>query len=71
MWLPSNSDVKVQQEQREKMAVMSFLVDLPSEFETAKSQILASSEITSLHETFSRVLCMEVNLFIRIFHPVP
>ncbi|RVW25326.1 hypothetical protein CK203_116037 [Vitis vinifera] len=41
------------------MAVMSFLVGLPSEFETAKSQILSSSEIGSLQEVFSRILRTE------------
>ena len=51
--------VKVQQAQREQMAVMSFLADLPPEFETVKSQILSSSEIFSLHDTFTRVLRTE------------
>ena len=41
------------------MAVMSFLAGLPSEFETAKSQILSSSEIFSLHDTFIQVLHIE------------
>ena len=57
--LPFSTDIKVQQTQREKMAVMSFLVGLPSEFETAKSQILSSSEIGSLQEVFSRILRTE------------
>ncbi|XP_058002771.1 uncharacterized protein LOC131179885 [Hevea brasiliensis] len=57
--LPFSSDVKVQQAQREQLAVMSFLAGLPSEYETAKSQILSSSEISSLHETFTRVLRTE------------
>ena len=38
------------------MVVMSFLSGLPSEFETAKSQILSGSDIGSLQEVFSRVL---------------
>ncbi|XP_073158713.1 uncharacterized protein [Henckelia pumila] len=59
MLLPFSADVKEQQNQREKMAVMSFLVGLPHEFETAKSQILSSSEISSLQDTFSRVLRTE------------
>ncbi|RVW68673.1 Retrovirus-related Pol polyprotein from transposon 17.6 [Vitis vinifera] len=42
-----------------KMAVMSFLSGLPSEFETAKSQILSGSDIGSLQEVFSRVLRTE------------
>ena len=41
--LPFRPDVTVQQSQREKMAVMSFLAGLPSEYETAKSQILSGS----------------------------
>ena len=37
MLLPFSTDITVQQMQREKMAVMSFLAGLPSEFEIAKS----------------------------------
>ena len=48
MLLPFSTDIKVQQTQREQMAIMSFLSGLPSEFETAKSQILSSSEVISL-----------------------
>ncbi|WMV16342.1 hypothetical protein MTR67_009727 [Solanum verrucosum] len=59
MLLPFSTDIKVQQAQREQMAVMSFLAGLPTEFETAKSQILASSEITSLNDVFSWVLRTE------------
>ncbi|KAJ9188921.1 hypothetical protein P3X46_000271 [Hevea brasiliensis] len=54
-----SSDVKVQQAQREQLAFMSFLAGLPSEYKTAKSQILSSSKIFSLHETFTRVLRTE------------
>ena len=57
--LPFSTDIKAQQTQREKMAVMSFLAGLPSEFEIAKSQILSNSEIGSLQEVFSRILCTE------------
>lgn len=59
--LPFSPDITVQHAQREKMAVMSFLAGLPSEFETAKSQILilTDSHISSLEETFSRVLRTE------------
>ncbi|XP_057996481.1 uncharacterized protein LOC131175824 [Hevea brasiliensis] len=57
--LPFSHDVKVQQAQLEQMAVMSFLAGLPSEYETVKSQILSSSEIFSLHDTFTRVLRIE------------
>ncbi len=61
--MPFNPDVKVQQAQRQQMAVMSFLASLPLEFETAKSQILSGSEISSLHDTFSRVLRTEAPQF--------
>ncbi|XP_044508561.1 uncharacterized protein LOC123227575 [Mangifera indica] len=59
MLLPFSPDMKVQQAQREQMAIMSFLAGLPSEFETAKSQIFASLEISSLYDTFTRVLRTE------------
>ncbi|KAK3015718.1 hypothetical protein RJ639_005918 [Escallonia herrerae] len=57
--LPYSSDIKVQQAQREQMAVVSFLGALPPEFDTAKSQILSGTAITSLQEVFSRVLRTE------------
>ncbi|RVX21101.1 Retrovirus-related Pol polyprotein from transposon TNT 1-94 [Vitis vinifera] len=57
--MPFSPDIRVQQAQREQMAVMSFLSGLPSEFETAKSQILSGSDIGSLQEVFSRVLRTE------------
>ncbi|KAK3025395.1 hypothetical protein RJ639_044650 [Escallonia herrerae] len=56
---PFSKDIKVQQAQREQMAVMSFLGALPPEFDTAKSQILSGTDITSLQEVFSRVLRTE------------
>ena len=59
MLLPFSTDITVQQTQREKMVVMSFLAGLPSEFEIAKSQILSGSEIFSLQDAFSRVLRIE------------
>lgn len=59
MLLPLSPDVKVQQRQREQMAIMSFLAGLSSDFETAKSQVLSGSEISSLQEVFSRVLRTE------------
>ncbi|KAK1378832.1 hypothetical protein POM88_025576 [Heracleum sosnowskyi] len=59
MLLPFSPDIKVQQSQREKMVIMSFLAGLPSEFEFAKSQILSGSEISSLQDAFSRVLRTE------------
>ncbi|KAK2972307.1 hypothetical protein RJ640_014365 [Escallonia rubra] len=59
MLLPFSKDIKVQQAQREQMAAMSFLGALPPEFDTAKSQILSGTDITSLQEVFSRVLRTE------------
>ena len=41
------------------MAVMSFLAGLRPEFDTVKSQILSSPEISSLQETFTRILRTE------------
>ncbi|XP_071900889.1 uncharacterized protein [Coffea arabica] len=57
--LSFSSDVKVQQTQREQMAIMSFLAGLSPEFEATKSHILSSPEISSLQDVFSRVLCTE------------
>ncbi|XAR48778.1 hypothetical protein NMG60_11031710 [Bertholletia excelsa] len=51
--------MKFERTQQEQMAVMSFLASLPPEYHTAKSQILSSPEISSLHDTFTRVLCIE------------
>ena len=59
MLLPFSADVKVQQQQREQMAIMSFLAGLPSTFDTAMSQIISGSDISSLQEVFSRVLRTE------------
>ena len=56
MLLPFSVDIKVQQSQREHIAVMSFLARLPSKFDTAKSHILSSLEISSLSETLRRIL---------------
>ena len=39
--LPFNPDVKVQQDQREKMAVMSLLAVFPSKYDSIKKQILS------------------------------
>ncbi|CAM8996453.1 unnamed protein product [Rhodiola kirilowii] len=57
--LPFSPDIAVQHAQREKMALMSFLAGLPSEFETAKSQILSDSKVASLEDAFRRVLHTE------------
>ena len=54
-------DVKVQQTQRERMAVMGFLVAFPSEYDLAKTRILSSPEISSLQNTFSRILHIEIS----------
>ena len=43
------------------MAVMGFLAALPSEYDSAKAQILSTPEISSLQETFSRILRTEVS----------
>ena len=48
MLMPFSPDVKVQQSRREQMAIMGFLVALPSEYDSAKAQILSSPEISSL-----------------------
>ena len=42
------------------MAIMGFLASLPSEFDTAKSQILFNPKISSLQETFNRILRIEI-----------
>ena len=59
--LPFSPDVKVQQDQREKMAVMGFLATLPSGYESVKAQILSSPEILSFQETFSRIMYTETS----------
>ena len=58
--LPFSPDVKVQQNRLEKMAVMGFLAPPPpppppppSEYDSVKTQILSSPEISSFQETFS------------------
>ena len=61
--LPFSPDVKVQQAQREKMAVMGFLAALPSKYDFVKTQILFSHEISSFQETFSRILRIETSSF--------
>ena len=43
------------------MTFMGFLVALPSEYDLAKTQILSSHDISSLQETFSRILRTEVS----------
>ena len=48
MLMPFSPDVKVQQSQREQIAIMGFLAALPSEYDSAKAQILSSPMISSL-----------------------
>ncbi|RVW66431.1 Retrovirus-related Pol polyprotein from transposon TNT 1-94 [Vitis vinifera] len=52
--MPFSPDVRVQQAQREQMAVMSFLSGLPSEFETAKSQILSGENAENARRVNNR-----------------
>ena len=66
MLLPFSADIKVQQTQSDQMAVMSFLASLPSKFDTTKSHILSSLEISSLQENFSLLLCTEISLSIQM-----
>ena len=53
---------KVQQTQREKMAVMIFLNELLPEFEMTKAQILSDSKIPLLDDAFICVLCIKSSL---------
>lgn len=62
MLLPFSLDVKVQQAQQKQMTIISFLVGLPPEFETTKSQILTSPKISSLHDIFTGVFHIESTL---------
>ena len=59
--LPFSPDVKVQQAQREKVAVMGFLAALSSKYDSVKVQILSSLEISSFQETFNRIFRMETS----------
>ena len=59
--LPFSPNVKIQQAQREKMAVMGFLATLPSEYESVKAQIMSNPEISFFQETFSRILRTETS----------
>ena len=59
--LPFCADVKVQQDQWEKMSVMGFLAAHPSEYDYVKVQILSIPEISSFQKTFSRMLRIEIS----------
>ena len=61
MLFPFSADIKVQQTQRDQIAITSFLASLPSEFDTVKSQILSSLEISSRQEIFSRLLRSKIS----------
>ena len=41
--------------------MMSFLAELPSEYDSVKGQILSSPEISSFQETFNRILRTETS----------
>ena len=60
LW-PFSPNIKVQQAPCEQMAVMGFLVVLPSEYDSAKAQILSSLEISSFQETFGKILRTEIS----------
>ena len=60
--LPFSPDVKVQQDQREKMAIMGFLASLPSEYDSVMVQILSNPEVSSFQETFNQILRREISL---------
>ena len=59
--LPFSREVKVQQDQWEKMAVMGFLAALPSKYDFVKVQIMSSNENFSFQETFIRILHKEIS----------
>ena len=48
--------------QMSKLSKVNENIWLPSEYDSAKAQILSSPEISSLQETFSRILRIEVSL---------
>ena len=54
--LPFCPDVKVQQDQWEKMAVMGVLAALPSEYDSVRAQILSNPKVSSFQESFNRIL---------------
>ena len=43
------------------MAVMAFLAPLPSKYDFVKAHILSSLEISSFHETLSRILRIKIS----------
>ena len=59
MLLLFSPDVKVQQAQQEKMAVMIFLNGLSPRFGMVKAHILSDSRIPSLDDAFACVLRIE------------
>ena len=59
--LPFSLDVKVQQDQGEKIVVKGFLTALPSKYDSVKTRIMSSPKISSFQETFSRILHTEIS----------
>ena len=59
--LPLSPYVKVQQDQREKIEVMSFLVAPPLDYDYVKAQILSNPGIQSFQETLCRILYTETS----------
>ena len=59
--LPFSPDVKVQQDQQEKIAVMGFLAALHYEYDSVRAQILSSPKVSSFQETFIRILHIEIS----------
>ena len=53
--LPFSPDIKVQQAQQEKMAVMGFLAALPSEYDSVKAQILERQWVRQEYKQGSRL----------------
>ena len=53
--LPFSPNVKVQQDQGEKIAVMGFLVAFPFEYDFVRAHILSSLEVSFFQETFSQI----------------
>ena len=59
--LPISPDIKVKQNQWEKMAMMGFLAALPSEYNSVKTQIMSNPKVSSFQETFNRILRTEIS----------
>ncbi|KAG2729929.1 hypothetical protein I3760_01G271600 [Carya illinoinensis] len=55
MYRPITSDVSSMLKQREDFNIVRFLVGLKPEFESVRSQILASTQLPSFLDVFSRL----------------